>query len=327
VAIDRDVDPRGTLVVFFPGTGGVPEQYQRFPQHAASLGYHAIALRYANDLSLNFQICGDSPDPDCFSNARTEILTGLNLHPFLDVSPADSAINRLARLLETLETTRPDEGWGAFLTADGEPVWDSIVAAGHSQGGGHSAFLATMHELGGVVLFAGGPDFSAFYQSFASWMEESVTPPARYAGFAHTLDSFTAFRNSWTLFGMDDFGPLVNVDAIAPPYAGSPRLFTSAPPGPDPQENWPHNMIIVDAQLPVSPEGENPYEPVWTHMLDVVTSRCAPDFNGDRVVDARDLALLLTNWSGTGEADLDGDAVVATSDLALLLTAWGPCEN
>jgi hypothetical protein len=51
---------------------------------------------------------------------------------------------------------------------------------------------------------------------------------------------------------------------------------------------------------------------------------CAPDFNGDGVVNAQDLAALLGGWGGAA-GDLNGDGVTNAQDLAALLGAWGPC--
>lgn len=53
-------------------------------------------------------------------------------------------------------------------------------------------------------------------------------------------------------------------------------------------------------------------------------ARCVGDLNGDAVVNAADLAILLGAW-GTGGSDLDGDGVVTAADLAVLLGAWGDC--
>jgi len=47
------------------------------------------------------------------------------------------------------------------------------------------------------------------------------------------------------------------------------------------------------------------------------------DLNGDGVVNAQDLAILLGNWNGTGLGDLNGDGIVNAPDLAILLGAWG----
>ncbi len=53
---------------------------------------------------------------------------------------------------------------------------------------------------------------------------------------------------------------------------------------------------------------------------------CDGDLNGDTVVDAADLAILLGAWgTGAGPADLDSNGTVNGADLAVLLGAWGPC--
>ena len=55
---------------------------------------------------------------------------------------------------------------------------------------------------------------------------------------------------------------------------------------------------------------------------------CASDLDGDGVVGASDLAMLLGSW-GPCEgcpADFDGNGLVGASDLAVLLGAWGACS-
>ncbi|MFM7133355.1 MAG: hypothetical protein ACKO0W_03460, partial [Planctomycetota bacterium] len=47
------------------------------------------------------------------------------------------------------------------------------------------------------------------------------------------------------------------------------------------------------------------------------------DLNGDGVVNAADLSILLGAWGTSGPGDLDGDGVVSASDLAILLASWG----
>ncbi len=46
------------------------------------------------------------------------------------------------------------------------------------------------------------------------------------------------------------------------------------------------------------------------------------DLDGDRLVNGRDLAMLLGQWGGSGNADLSGNGVVGGDDLAYLLGAW-----
>jgi hypothetical protein len=47
------------------------------------------------------------------------------------------------------------------------------------------------------------------------------------------------------------------------------------------------------------------------------------DLNGDGVINAGDLAILLGNWGGSGAGDIDGNGSVGPADLTALLGAWG----
>jgi hypothetical protein len=70
-----------------------------------------------------------------------------------------------------------------------------------------------------------------------------------------------------------------------------------------------------------SREGSNPPTLEINYTLE-----CAPDFDGNNVVDGSDLAELLAFWgSSDPEKDLTGDGVVDGADLANLLAFWGPC--
>jgi len=61
----------------------------------------------------------------------------------------------------------------------------------------------------------------------------------------------------------------------------------------------------------------------------VLTVPSSADLNGDLIVDAADLALLLGSWGACPRdcaADMDQDGAVGGSDLSILLGAWGPPE-
>ncbi len=54
---------------------------------------------------------------------------------------------------------------------------------------------------------------------------------------------------------------------------------------------------------------------------------CTPDLDGDGLINAADLAILLSAWGDNpgAPADLNDDGVVDAADLALLLAEWGEC--
>ena len=89
----------------------------------------------------------------------------------------------------------------------------------------------------------------------------------------------------------------------------------SAPTVNDIAITWPNGVEQHVANLPVNQTVTITYQPPG----------CAGDLDGDGVIQAGDLAVLLGAWGGTGAADLDGDGSVGAPDIALLLGAWGGC--
>lgn len=59
--------------------------------------------------------------------------------------------------------------------------------------------------------------------------------------------------------------------------------------------------------------------------LTIETPSCPADLSGNGVVDAADLAVLLSGWGGAGVSDLNSSGGTDAVDLAILLSAWGPC--
>lgn len=269
VALDESAAPRARLMVFLPGTGAIPEQYTEIVRASAELGFHAIGLRYANSHGVNGDLCGFSTDPDCHEKVRFEILEGVDTSelPEVDISAANSIRNRLAKLLLYLSTAYPSEGWDQYLDG-GDPAWDRIAVAGHSQGGGHSAFIAKQYEVWRVVMFAGGADiFIGKPDPFAPWLAQHVTPASRYWGFVHQEDAAPVFVGAWAIFGMPEYGPPREVESLPSPYLMTHELITSAPPpDPDAQDAF-HNTVIADEFLARDEHGRPIYLPVWRYLL------------------------------------------------------------
>lgn len=53
---------------------------------------------------------------------------------------------------------------------------------------------------------------------------------------------------------------------------------------------------------------------------------CPADLDGNGVINAADLTILLGAWGTSGSADISGNGSVGAEDLALLLGAWGNCS-
>jgi endonuclease/exonuclease/phosphatase family metal-dependent hydrolase len=74
-----------------------------------------------------------------------------------------------------------------------------------------------------------------------------------------------------------------------------------------------------DENLP----GRQTYSSTITVTITVEGASRPEDINHDGVVDGGDLAVLLSQWGGPGDADFDGSGTVEGSDLGMLLSAWG----
>ena len=68
----------------------------------------------------------------------------------------------------------------------------------------------------------------------------------------------------------------------------------------------------------------------WYPTVYVVLTEACPDFDGDGMVGAFDLAIVLGGWGACEDSccptDFDENGQTAAFDLAILLGAWGPCE-
>src|SRR4030095_7932141 len=148
------------------GTGGSPSQLTIDPSRnlfvaALESGNHVLAVAYRSDVAIA-QMC-DSSRPDCYGASRRTLLTGV-FAPCGDSSLAniredEGIIPRIDQALRTLVASRPQAGWDAFIagatgatTAD-HTGWQRIIASGHSQGGGHAAYLGKLFPLIRVVQF------------------------------------------------------------------------------------------------------------------------------------------------------------------------------
>ena len=235
--IDSAPMPRQRLAVFLPGTGATPSQYPAHLEHGATRGYHVIGLRYPNAETIN-ALCNDNAgDANCTGRAREEVITGADLSPLVTVGRADSIEQRLADALRYLHTHRPADGWGQYLRDDHSVAWDRVLVAGHSQGGGHAAYIGRLHAVQRVGVYSSPSDYVNNANAYPTWfaMAGSPTGADRYYGYIHAPDPIANTRralqvlNAWgdpSMFGMA--GSVVNVENSAPPYGNSHRLTTSA---------------------------------------------------------------------------------------------------
>ncbi|HEY6459711.1 MAG TPA: hypothetical protein VIY73_06155 [Polyangiaceae bacterium] len=244
----------GKLFVFLPGTHGKPSNVENILALAAEHGYLTIGLSYPDDVAA----AGCRSDLACYGAFRQRAFDGTGGSRLVDVSPANAIENRLVKLLEHLDASAPGEGWGAFL-AGGKPVYGSIAFAGHSQGGGHAAFIAMQHPVARVIMFSSICDAADGEPPIAaSWVSaKHATPIDRYYGFDNTGDKFAAHvAATWTALGLDGLRK-ASVDRTSPPYGGAHELTTSIR-GPTPM--WAHKSVLHEH------DGVN-FRDVWAYLI------------------------------------------------------------
>ena len=245
----------GRLLVFLPGTHGRPANVKHILALAAEHGYLTIGLSYPDEIAA--EAC--RADLACYGAFRQRALDGSGTSDLIDVTPANAIKNRLVKLLRHLDAGAPGEGWGAFL-AEGDLVYGSIAFAGHSQGGGHAAFIAMQHEVARVIMFSSVCDaVDGDPPRAATWVSaRHATPIDRYYGFDHTGDRFaTRVAATWTALGLDRLGK-APVDGAAPPYGGAHELTTSIH---APTPMWAHTSVIAGHGVGTS------FREVWAYLL------------------------------------------------------------
>lgn len=178
------------LAVFLPGTGGRPQNVLPLLRVIASQGYRVIGLSYDDEPAVA-QRCPRNPDPDCSAAFRQTRSFGTPGGPVSN-PPAEAIDARLLALLIHLDKIHPDDGWGRYLTGDGQLAWNRILMSGLSQGAGMAAFIAKRHALYRVVLFSSPWDVTGRDRHPAPWLYgESATPPERWWAERHAREATT----------------------------------------------------------------------------------------------------------------------------------------
>jgi hypothetical protein len=177
-----------TLLLFLPGTGMTPSQYQGFMQEAVNKGYYVIGLDYVNS-EHEYDLCGCASA--CYGalweqtvDAQggyvgffSDVYTGLGLSETNSVISGHNSIgNRLYLFLNHLQAnqyTGESADWAQFIGAT-ETNWAQVVVAGHSRG---SDIAAWMRINKGVRAALG---FSALNNWLDTTASTSCDTPAAY---------------------------------------------------------------------------------------------------------------------------------------------------
>ncbi|MGB1041084.1 MAG: BPSS1187 family protein [Flavobacteriales bacterium] len=257
---------RNTLLIHLGGSFGKPSNYLIFPELAANNGFHVINLHYPNGTAAK-TACGTSNDTNCFGKFRKEIIEGIDFSTKVSVDSNNCINNRVIKLLQYLHSNYPTQNWNSFYT--GNTVnWNKVIVSGHSQGGGHAAFIGVSKPLKRVIMFASPNDYNSTLNIPALWTTNTkLTADSLYYGFVHLNDEVVNSSEQfqiWSNLGMPTYGDTTNVDASPFPYSNSRQLYTQV--SNSAASN--HSIMILDSDVPVV-GGKPIFETEWKYLLGI----------------------------------------------------------
>jgi len=255
----------GPLLLFLPATRARPASYRTFLRTASSVGYHVLGLDYWNIGTSVTHACGRIPS--CYTAIQQNRFNGSHPSMYSRVDAANSIVNRLHSALHYLGRHDADGGWNRY-TSGSRIRWDRVVVAGHSQGGGESAYIAHRTRVQGALMFSSPVDTDSGVA--ASWMSTvGKTDPSRMYAFDNAHDMyFTKIVGSWQRLGLGRFGHVVR--GAAP--TGSHELISTKTIGTPAQS---HGRTVSDTTEGAR-TGVPGYRAVWEWMLKQVLHPALP---------------------------------------------------
>ncbi|MGI9243048.1 MAG: BPSS1187 family protein [Verrucomicrobiales bacterium] len=254
--VDTRVAPQGKLVIWLMSYR--KELFDR----TSSYGLHSIQVHYANGWFS--KISKQVGKGTGLGGVRLEAATGEDHSPLVEIPKPDGMQERALQFVKWLVDANPEGKWDQFIEDDGLSLnWDKVIMAGASHGSTTAARFAKHQKVDRVVMLCGPRDQYETWQSLPS-----ATPAGRYFGFSHILDGGWAadhYCRSWQMLGLHEFGPIVNVDQIAPPYKNSRRLITDTDVNMDPKRA--HSMVTPGGSSAKDDEGNLLHEPVWRYLF------------------------------------------------------------
>ncbi|MEX1116785.1 MAG: hypothetical protein WEB53_16175 [Akkermansiaceae bacterium] len=257
-SVDTRVPPQGKLVIWLMGYN------KELFCHLCGYGLHSIQVHYANGW-FGKLYAGPPPQDDLFlSKIRLEVATGVDHSKAVDIPKPDAIMERSYQFVKWLDRKNPEGNWKQFLTRDGrELLWDKVILAGISHGSTTAARMAKHVRVDRVVMFSGPRDQHEVWQKLPS-----ATPVNRFFGFTHVLDDGWVadhYSRSWQLMGLQEFGPIVDVDQTAFPYGNSRRLITAADVKGDAKRA--HNVPMPGGAAVKGAGGKYLHEDVWRYLF------------------------------------------------------------
>jgi hypothetical protein len=255
---------KNLLFVNIPGTNRTPSQCKVIAQKAVAMGYHAISLTYPNTTAGN-PLCGPTGDTTCHRRLRREVVDGVDRHPSIAITPTNSIINRLTKLLIYMHKVQPAQGWGQYIV-NGQINWSKVIIAGHSQGGALAGVIGRFYPVKRIIMFS-MVDFLN-NGKIPDWEKLSFNN-ANYYSLINMNDELVPWSKVnavWTAAGWKAYGNYINVDWNPYPYNNSHLLISTYKPTSTSLDPY-HNMTGVDSYFPKYANGKYVYEKAWEYLL------------------------------------------------------------
>jgi hypothetical protein len=290
------------------GTTDWPALSSCLLQSVASNGIPTIGLTYGylsrGDGFRNTR-CASLPDTaaqvDCLTQQHNDAIYGgtygaertYNGAEFWKpVDVRDSISGRLGLLIAKLDSEYPADGWGAYYEIasgtypDSLPMskWSMITFMGHSQGAGHSVYLAAAKDVYGAVLVSGPQDeCEGCADGTKFWIDEPFKS-TKITAFAHgdASESFLEptlpiMEDNWARMVGVWSSPLAvaNVDGYVDyDVCKTPIVSRLAPSSTSPCGRKGHCATALDDSSPVlaNTDGNNVYifaMDIWSTIADV----------------------------------------------------------
>ena len=256
--VDTSAKSQGKLVIWLMGHS------QPLAERVSGYGLHYIQVHYANGWFGKLNQEPPTEDTQHLGNIRLEAATGEDFSPHIDIPKPDGIAERSWQFVKHLQKTNPEGNWKQFIAADGNSLkWENVILAGISHGSTTAARFAKHQKVARVVMLSGPRD------QYESWQSlPSKTPGNCYFGFTHVLDGgWTGdhYCRSWELLGLHEYGPLVDVDAVKPPFENSRRLITNADVKKD--AGRAHNASLPGGAAVKGADGKLIHEAVWRYLF------------------------------------------------------------
>lgn len=274
---------QNTLVLHLVGSFDNPLNTIKYPSLAANNGFHVISLKYSNSISSQ-GACKNSTDSNCYSNFREEIISGTDVSGEVDVDSINSIDNRLLKLLVYLQNEFPTNNWEQYFESDAIN-WNKVIVSGHSQGGGHAAYLGKTRLLKRIIMFSSPNDWSNFFNAPAHWLNDAKTTPiSRYFGFNNINDDVVDFSDQyqiWQNLGLTQSQDTIAVNDSTFINSGSTILYTDFNKS---GTSANHNATVRDSDTPQDINGTALFEPVWLYLLGIYKGAAVKEIEHPQVL-------------------------------------------